>query len=120
MANPGETCDRCSNRPAVVRITEKNAGARAYCLPCAREVGAELFRGARVDPLEFWIALARPSPPVLPVPADAIPGATRCPHCGLTFAEFQTIGLAGCDHCYAVFSVVILPALAAIHSGRNP
>jgi protein-arginine kinase activator protein McsA len=39
-----------------------------------------------------------------------------CPRCGLTYAEFETDGRAGCSECYTTFAPAIRHALTILHN----
>ena len=44
---------------------------------------------------------------------------TRCPVCGLSYAEFKQTSQLGCSRCYAVFSPLLGPLLKRIHGNTQ-
>ena len=57
-------------------------------------------------------------------PAEVIPDIT-CDSCGLTYAEFKSSGLFGCEHCHLAFGEHVRALLvqihgASMHEGRTP
>lgn len=52
-------------------------------------------------------------------------GISPCPHCGMTWEEFQQNGLLGCSECYDHFKDVLPPLLRSLHGhtehiGKTP
>ena len=42
-----------------------------------------------------------------------------CPHCGMTYSEFNRLGYFGCPDCYAAFAKEIKPLLQRIHGATK-
>ena len=42
-----------------------------------------------------------------------------CPHCGLSFREFQLKGQLGCPHDYVVFKAQLMPLIERAHEGGS-
>lgn len=96
-------------QPGLLRVQHNQELPAILCLSCARSaVAAHTLTALRPDLIEFFLALTHLSPsPVTPNAQRSTPKAQACPSCGLTYAEFESIGLAGCEHCYEVFQNVI-------------
>lgn len=124
-------CQRCGIRPATVhkvRIENAVKTELHLCEPCARETGelqaSAMPFGATFEELmksffdlPFMEKAAGQEAPVRT--------ATRCPNCGLTWADFKRLGQLGCSECYQTFERELRPVLkrlhgATEHAGKRP
>ena len=59
------------------------------------------------------------------MPTKQLGKVDACPHCGMTWEEFQRNGLLGCSECYDHFANVLPPLLRRLHGqsehiGKKP
>jgi protein-arginine kinase activator protein McsA len=97
-------------------MTRNEGIPQALCLACADATFQRNIPGANVNLVDFWVSLANPRSVVDKRFEVTLPDDAACGACLLTFQEFATLGLAGCDSCYSAFEPVILPALAHLHN----
>lgn len=120
-------CDRCSQRPAVVKYIEIEEGvkrSRWLCEVCAAEEGAARPAKTEAGPEPFDTSLQA----FLnggEASVEDQPVVESCPACGVALAQWQETGLLGCPRCYAHFRPYLLPLLnryhrAASHLGKAP
>jgi protein-arginine kinase activator protein McsA len=79
---------------------------------------AELPRPPRIDLAHFFQRLTLLRYSQVPAALPDIPPHVTCPNCGLTYAEFSAVGLAGCAACYSAFRPAVDYALAVLHGVR--
>src|SRR5688500_7836729 len=113
-------CENCAASAAVVRIIVRSGEPKVFCLICAAQYVREALPRARLDPVRFWTYFANPHVFAGSLEVESLPADSACPQCGLNFAEFTRVGLAGCSGCYSAFETVILPALFEIHTAPGP
>jgi protein arginine kinase activator len=105
-----KACERCGE-PATIHLTHPQAGQEMVvihlCTGCAESlnviVGKELQIGNIVQMM------------ISKVGKDEEGGTTKCPACGLPYAEFRTQGRLGCPHDYEAFRAGLVPLLERIH-----
>jgi protein arginine kinase activator len=118
---PPTLCQSCNQNPATIHYTEiKDAEKQRelhLCEACAQSQGVST--GPVMAALPPMLAsLVKP-------PKGASTPATRCPTCGISFAEFREKGRLGCPNDYEVFREHLEPLLEKIHGaiehkGRLP
>jgi protein arginine kinase activator len=115
-------CQQCKKNPATVHfksVVGDQAAEWDLCAPCAQDKGLSVGWAQGVPSLA-------PSPfgslsEMIAQLADAASTEEasaqrlKCPHCGLSYAEFRTRGRLGCGHCYAAFRARLKPLLRHIH-----
>ena len=110
-------CDECGKRPAAVHISKVINGAKSeahLCHECAHNQGQ--FGFLNEPTFTFHNLLAGLFEPDTVRQGTASPKVrTRCPNCGLTFADFRRLGHLGCHQCYETFRVELEPLLRRIH-----
>ena len=108
-------CSLCNTRPAIFHVEQNGRPRRLLCDRCAQSTLAGLDpMAARF--LENWLPVRGGDT----AEAAGLPGDHRCPSCGMTFAEFERIGLLGCGDCYRAFRKAVLPALRMLHGEEGP
>ena len=123
-------CEECQKREAAVHYTKVvNNQKTEYhlCEQCAREKG-ELDFSWGFEPgfsihnlLAGLLDMSNPSPQL---GKSATPDS-KCPKCGLSYAQFSQSGRLGCGDCYAAFQRQLEPLLRRIqgtstHGGKVP
>ena len=129
-------CEKCKQREATVHrqaIVNGVSHSEHLCSECAAKEGKGWMND--FDPffnndffsdhgLSNWfqpffqsIGATAPTSPLIPVGA--------CPHCGMTWEDFQKNGLLGCSECYNHFADVLPPLLRRLHGqsehiGKKP
>jgi len=107
-------CEKC-NRPATVYITEIQAGKKIekhLCEQCAAQVeGLPVKSHTPINELLTNFVLAHSGMTKEPTLA--------CPQCGITWQEFRTSGLFGCEHDYTFFDKDLTPLLQRAHEGAT-
>jgi protein arginine kinase activator len=82
------------------------------CKECAQQYhSAKIFPGLISDFMQALFALKG-----APVGQQA---ASRCPVCGLTYAQIQKAGRVGCHHCYETFEPQMNFLLRRMHGGSR-
>ncbi|MDR1605160.1 MAG: UvrB/UvrC motif-containing protein [Gracilibacteraceae bacterium] len=108
-------CQKCKQKEAVVRVTKIENGQATQmnlCKECAQQ-----FHNAKILPglvSDFMQALF-----TLKGAPNSQQAAARCPVCGLTFAQIQQAGRAGCHHCYETFEPQMDFLLRRLHGGSR-
>lgn len=101
-------CTSCRKEPAVLFIkviVNNQVAERALCASCARE---EQDSSQAADPFQQLLSQFGPRPRA---------HVSRCPACGLSFADFKTRGLFGCPDCYERFSPQLENLIPRVHGG---
>lgn len=110
-------CDDCGKRPAVVHISKVINGNKSeahLCQECAQSQGQFGFMGEPTFTFHNLLAgLFEPDVALKGVKAPTT--RSRCPNCGLSFADFRRLGHLGCDQCYDTFQLELEPLLRRIH-----
>src|SRR5882757_6912409 len=99
-------CDNCNN-PATVHLTEIRSGKKIekhLCEKCAAQTeGFPAKSHTPINELLTNFVLAHSG-----IPKETTAG---CEHCGMTWADFRTGGLLGCEHDYVGFEKDLTPLL---------
>lgn len=127
-------CQRCHRRPARYHVSRTVNGETVeeldLCEHCAAETGelpAAIWQQDPHTAIAQWLAgllgEGAATPETGEQPAEQ--QADRCPHCGLTFAEFARTGLLGCPECYQSFQAQLSSLIrrmhgASHHEGKSP
>ena len=131
-------CDKCKkNEATIVRQTTVNGVTHTehLCSDCAAKESDNMFGSffnndffndpfLGGNPIANWFApLFEGATVQTPQKKEVGPGP--CPHCGMTWEEFQKNGLLGCGECYDDFSEVLHELLRRIHGksehvGKTP
>jgi len=113
-------CQSCGKNPATFHLTEiaKDGSRRTLhlCEACANEqepLGGPGVQAVLANLVQSYLEGREGG------------GATRCPHCGITYDEFRTKGRFGCPRDYEVFEDKLDALLdkwhgAHQHTGRLP
>jgi protein arginine kinase activator len=118
-------CNLCKKNPATVHLTEiidDQMNELHLCEDCARQKSAAMEQQFGLsDLLAGMVELDKPA---AAKEKEAI-SAIKCPHCGLTYADFKKIGRLGCGECYIAFKKYLGPLLKRIHgsiqhTGKSP
>jgi protein arginine kinase activator len=117
-------CDRCGERPGVVRYTEYSDGVakqQSLCAECVKALGFGEVATTRDAPRAEAAEVSDDAPAA----GFTIRPDRRCPVCGLSGADFANQALFGCAHCYEAFDDDLDPLLkrlhgAVTHRGRLP
>ncbi len=109
-------CEICSENEATVHYTEiiNNEMTEMHlCEDCARE------KGAMIKP-HFPLADLLAGLTDFKVPLTVEKGkAGKCPHCGLTYADFRKSGRLGCAQCYYTFKDSLSSLLKRVHGSNE-
>ncbi len=116
-------CDICNKNPATVHLTEiidEQMNELHLCEDCARHKSAAMEQQFGLSDL-----LAGMADFEKPTNKEEELVTTKCPSCGLTYADFKKIGRLGCGDCYNTFRKYLAPLLKRIHGsnqhiGKNP
>lgn len=105
-------CQRCNTSKATVHITDTapKKRERHLCEDCAEKEGVIVKQHHHTANTILQEFIKQK------VGADETDDLT-CPHCGMTFQEFQSKGVLGCPHDYEVFHRVLTPLLERAHGG---
>jgi protein-arginine kinase activator protein McsA len=111
----GRLCGRCGERRPLATIT--TSGERAFV--CDRCLAAAI--GARNPAIgqqaaAVLKALLQPRESASLTTLTSRDNAAACAGCGLTYADFESDGRAGCAACYAAFAPAIRHALTVLHN----
>lgn len=121
-------CQRCQERQATVHLTKVVNYEKTelhLCEVCAKTAGAEL--GLIFHPnftIQNLIAGILEGELNLPQ-HDGVTEGPTCLNCGLTFSDFRSVGLLGCEKCYENFQGGLEPLLKRVqgdtrHVGKVP
>ena len=107
-------CDICGKNQATVHLTEivDNQMTELHlCEECAREKSAAMeSQFGLSDLLAGMVELEKP-----PKEKEAVSSSSKCPTCGLSYADFKKIGRLGCGDCYVAFKQYLVNLLKKIH-----
>ncbi|NOX96815.1 MAG: hypothetical protein GXO98_01875 [Nitrospirae bacterium] len=105
-------CEICNKKEATVHYTEIISDEMTemhLCEDCARE------KGAMIKP-HFPLADLLAGLTDFKVPLTVKEGKSeKCPHCGLSYADFRKIGRLGCGQCYYTFRDGLSSLLKRVH-----
>ena len=131
-------CEICKKVPATVHLTDIKNNVKTeihMCEKCAEEKGINIknplslqqfFSGPNSsgtskssvltsDELEEVLDMVNPA-----AAADKTQSNIICPHCGISWDEFQKGGRLGCPADYAVFNRELRPLLHKLHAAPGP
>lgn len=125
-------CEKCKQREATVHkqaIINGVAHSEHLCAECAaKERGswnpfASFFDDAFfTQPFSGFSNFANFFAPFFQVGGQTLPqeqeaAISPCPHCGMTWDEFQQNGFLGCSECYDHFKDAMPPLMQNLHCG---
>lgn len=106
-------CDICKKREAIVQITSFENGKRTdlhLCAVCAKTHSKlALFQDLNIIDNDFFRKMAYPDY------TGQEGEEPRCASCGMTYSEFNGLGMFGCPDCYEAFKNELPPLLRRIH-----
>ena len=113
-------CENCKKRQATIHLTEIVNDTKKevhLCETCAEKQGVIKQQMSVADFLAGLAGSGAAARQKLP--------DIRCPQCGLTLAEFQSVGRFGCAEDYTAFRDRIMPLIEKIHDaiqhvGKTP
>ena len=111
-------CDRCSERPASVHLTQivnNEMKISHLCEKCAAAKGVESGEEPTNFPLTGFLAQLADEPDSEDPPETLGP----CSFCGLTFENFREAGRLGCPHCYTTFESYLRGLLRRVHGSTQ-
>lgn len=94
-------CDVCGKNQATVHLTEiinDQMDELHLCEECARKKSLQMEQQFGLSDLLAGLAEFEK-----PAKDTTEPLTTKCPNCGLSYADFKKIGRLGCGECYATF-----------------
>ena len=104
-------CDKCGKNNATTHIKQIINGVvteRDLCAACAAKEGLGKFsHGSLAEMLSSMFGDINA--------IGAGTQSTRCPVCGVTFADIAQTGKVGCADCYRTFYSELLPYLKRVH-----
>ena len=105
-------CDRCQQNPASVHMTSIINNQRQehhLCAECAQQQGVNTPALSLPELLSGFFA------------SNTSPAGTTtpCPHCGMTYQQFRSVGRLGCAECYEAFADQLQPMLRRIHGAAQ-
>ena len=129
-------CEKCKQREATVHrqaIVNGDSHSEHLCSECAAKEGKGWMND--FDPffnndffsdhgLSNWFQPFFQSMGAT-APSKQLHQVGACPHCGMTWEDFQKNGLLGCSECYNHFADVLPPLLRRLHGqsehiGKKP
>jgi len=109
-------CDICGKNMATVHLTEiidDQINELHLCEECARQKSAQMEQQFGLSSLLAGMTeVAKPGSET-----DVV--TTKCPNCGLSYADFKKIGRLGCSECYTTFKKFLGPLLKRIHGSNQ-
>ena len=123
-------CDDCGKNDAHIHITQIGPNGRIdknLCETCAANYGAFPISMAaeqkNVSMHDFLKGILSQKSEAETSPRAV--GALVCPHCSMSFQDFQESGRIGCSVCYDTFRQQLEPIIrrvhgSTIHSGKIP
>jgi protein arginine kinase activator len=109
-------CDNC-NKPATVHLTEIKHGKKIekhLCEQCAAQhEGLPVKSHTPINELLTNFVLAHSG-----MQKDTATSVT-CENCGISWAEFRSNGLLGCEHDYALFEKELTPLIGKAHENAS-
>lgn len=109
-------CDSCSERDAVVHLTQVVNGAVTQvhlCEKCAAEKGVETTVAAPPTPLTSLLQSVQQQ--MASNPADQ----SRCGFCQASYKDFRASGRLGCARCYGTFEAQLRDLLQRVHGASR-
>ncbi len=115
-------CENCRKQPATVHVTdvvtEDEKREQHLCEKCAVELGV-VAKNYTISELLATLAGSQLAERAAETPD------VKCPSCGMTFAQFRSVGRLGCADDYDVFGSAIRAQLAGYHDateqvGKSP
>ena len=110
-------CDLCGKNEATVHLTEiidEQMNELHLCEDCARTKSAAMEQQFGLSDL-----LAGMADFEKPNNKDEEVVTTKCPNCGLAYADFKKVGRLGCGECYNTFRKYLAPLLKRIHGSNQ-
>lgn len=116
-------CQECQKRSATVHYTKIVSGQKSevhLCEHCATSVGDFVFPFGLDNTFSLNQILAGLME-MDPISDKALRPtvSSRCPNCGLTYAQFRQSGRLGCGECYHAFEAQLPPLLKRIHGSAG-
>ena len=112
-------CDRCSERPASVHLTQivNNSVTTVHlCDQCAAGKGVQTNASVAKFPLsDFLASMGKSGSDEVAVGDDA----ALCDFCQGTLRDFRDTGRLGCPHCYAAFGQHLRDLLRRLHGSNR-
>lgn len=108
-------CDQCTEREAVVHLTQivDNAVTQLHlCEKCAAAKGIETTVAMPKHPLAGVLQAAQDQ-------AALATDAQRCAFCGTSQKDFRASGRLGCAHCYGAFAESLRELLRRVHGNAR-
>jgi len=105
-------CDICQKKEATVHLTEiinDKVTKMHLCEECAKEKGDQMETQFGLSDLLAGLA------DFGAMPETKVNKGMKCPACGFTIADFQSIGRLGCPKCYDTFAEQLSPLMRRIH-----
>lgn len=109
-------CDSCSERDAVVHLTQVVNGAVTQvhlCEKCAAEKGVETTVAAPPTPLTSLLQSVQQQ--MASNPSDQ----SRCGFCQASYKDFRASGRLGCSRCYGTFEAQLRDLLQRVHGASR-
>ncbi|MDO8488833.1 MAG: UvrB/UvrC motif-containing protein [Candidatus Omnitrophota bacterium] len=111
-------CDICGKNQATVHLTEiidEQMNELHLCEECARTKSEAMEQQFGLSDLlagmvDFQKSSSNKEEEIV---------NTKCPACGLSYADFKKIGRLGCGECYNVFRKYLAPLLKRIHGSNQ-
>ncbi|MEQ9617298.1 MAG: UvrB/UvrC motif-containing protein [Phycisphaerales bacterium] len=109
------TCDKCGDEATIHEVTIHNGKKveKHLCEQCASEEGIATDSHAPVSKLLTNFVIQTTGGP------KGMQKATRCPSCGMRFADFRQKGLLGCAECYTAFEQQLTPLIERAQEGSG-
>jgi len=110
-------CDVCGKNQATVHLTEiinDQMDELHLCEECARKKSLQMEQQFGLSDLLAGLAEFEK-----PAKDTTEPLTTKCPNCGLSYADFKKIGRLGCGECYTTFKKYLAPLLKRIHGSNQ-
>ena len=112
-------CDRCSERPASVHLTQivNNSVTTVHlCDQCAAGKGVQTSASVAKFPLsDFLASMGKGGGGEVTVGDDA----ALCDFCQGTLSDFRETGRLGCPHCYESFGQHLRDLLRRLHGSNQ-
>lgn len=117
-------CQECHQRTATLHFTQVINGQKSevnVCGVCAREKGYMTYPEESYSLHNLLAGLLNFDATQIEKLGDTTAKQAvdfHCPHCELTFSEFQRVGKFGCAKCYQAFSERLQPIIRRVQSGN--
>lgn len=110
-------CDRCDNEATVHEVTIQGGKKveQHLCERCALDAGVSTPPGPPLSKILSQFIGPNPSEQQTPTQRAKL----TCSGCALTFAEFRSAGLLGCEACYVSFEAQLGPLIERAHEGAT-